>query len=70
MSASMNCSRTGLDREHLYVGMTRGREADHVHVTSGPADGEMAHRQQPADPTRTIDDAVRLLEAATVRVSV
>jgi ATP-dependent exoDNAse (exonuclease V) alpha subunit len=60
--------RTGLDREHLYVGMTRGREANHVHVTTEPDDDEMAHREQPADPARTIVDAVRVLENATARV--
>jgi ATP-dependent exoDNAse (exonuclease V) alpha subunit len=61
-------ARTGLAREHLYVGMTRGREANHVHVTTEPADDETAHRQQPADPTPTIDDAVRILQTATARV--
>ena len=61
-------ARTGLDREHLYVGMTRGREANHVHLTNQPADDELEHRQQPADPTPTIDDAVRFLRTATARV--
>jgi conjugative relaxase-like TrwC/TraI family protein len=61
-------ARTGLDREHLYVGMTRGRDANHVHLTTEPAEDEMAHRQQRADPAPTIDDAVRVLEASTARV--
>jgi conjugative relaxase-like TrwC/TraI family protein len=61
-------ARTGLDREHLYVGMTRGRHANHVHVTSEPADDEMAHRQRGPDPAPTIDDAVRTLQTATTRI--
>jgi hypothetical protein len=48
-SATVSCS--GLDREHLCVGMTRGREANHVQLTTGPADDDLAHRPQPADPT-------------------
>jgi hypothetical protein len=60
-------ARSGLDREHLYVGMTRGREANHVHLTTEPADDDHAHRPPPADPTPTIDDAVRILQTATAR---
>ncbi|MEO7980296.1 MAG: hypothetical protein ABI807_05335 [Sporichthyaceae bacterium] len=29
-------ARPGMDREHLYVGMTRGRHANHVHLTTEP----------------------------------
>jgi ATP-dependent exoDNAse (exonuclease V) alpha subunit len=61
-------ARTGLDREHLYVGMTRGRDANHVHLTTEPVDDDLAHRPQPADPPPTIDDAVRVLQTATARV--
>jgi conjugative relaxase-like TrwC/TraI family protein len=61
-------ARTGLDREHLYVGMTRGRDANHVHLTNQPVDDDHEHRQQAADPTPTIDDAVRILQTATARV--
>ena len=31
-------ARPGLDREHLYVGLTRGRSANHVHVAPDPAE--------------------------------
>jgi ATP-dependent exoDNAse (exonuclease V) alpha subunit len=61
-------ARTGLDREHLYVGMTRGREANHIHLTTEPTDDDLTHRQQPADRTPTIDDAMRILQTATARV--
>jgi ATP-dependent exoDNAse (exonuclease V) alpha subunit len=59
-------ARTGLDREHLYVGMTRGRDANHVHLTNEPV--ELEHRPRSADPTPTLDDAVRILGSATTRV--
>lgn len=40
-------ARPGLDREHLYVGMTRGRHANHVHVApSEPAEDH--HFSRPA----------------------
>ena len=46
--------RPGMDREHLYVGMTRGREGNHAYITPDPtADPEHDHghpphrRQQP-----------------------
>jgi len=29
-------AQAGLDREHLYVGMTRGRQSNHVHITTEP----------------------------------
>ena len=33
-------ARSGLDREHLYVAMSRGREANHVHTTPEVATGD------------------------------
>jgi ATP-dependent exoDNAse (exonuclease V) alpha subunit len=61
-------ARTGLDREHLYVGMTRGRQSNHVHVTTESSDQEAAHRPGPPGSPPTIDDAVRVLQTATLRV--
>ena len=58
-------ARPGLDREHLYVGMTRGRHANHVHLTIEPTDDE-THR--PPGTAPTLDDAVRVLQTATARV--
>ncbi len=40
--------RPGLDREHLYVAMTRGRDANHAYITpDSPADPEHDHRHGP-----------------------
>jgi ATP-dependent exoDNAse (exonuclease V) alpha subunit len=60
-------ARPGLDREHLYVGMTRGRHANHVHLTTEPADDD-THRPRPPGTPPTLDDAVRTLQTATARV--
>lgn len=60
-------ARPGLDREHLYVGMTRGRHANHVHLTTEPADDD-THRPRPPGSAPSLEDAVRVLEAATGRV--
>lgn len=41
--------RPGLDREHLYVAMTRGRHANHAYITpNSPADPDHDHRHGPA----------------------
>jgi conjugative relaxase-like TrwC/TraI family protein len=41
--------RPGLDREHLYVAMTRGRHANHAYITPDqPADPDHDHRHGPA----------------------
>ncbi len=52
-------ARPGLDREHLYVGLTRGRHENHVHLAPPPAD-EIHH--QPPDAAgggrRTLTDAL------------
>jgi ATP-dependent exoDNAse (exonuclease V) alpha subunit len=58
----------GLDREHLYVGLTRGRQANHVYVDATPADAEIHHL-----PTRvgaTLADAVDALTRAAARSGV
>ncbi len=61
-------ARPGLDREHLYVAMSRGRHANHVHVTGAPT-GDYDHKAPVgAPPVATLDDAVATLQAAVVRV--
>jgi hypothetical protein len=60
-------ARPGLDREHLYVGMTRGRHANHVHLTTDPTDQELDRPRPPGVPP-TLDDALRVLATATSRV--
>jgi hypothetical protein len=47
--------------------MTRGREANHVHVSTEPTDDDVHRPRAPGTPP-TLDDAVRLLETATGRV--
>ena len=67
--------RPGLDREHLYVAMTRGRHGNHAHITPDPAaDPDHHHHhsreQDPGPSARRAgaelleDHAVRVLTAA------
>jgi len=52
-------ARPGLDRQHLYVGLTRGRHENHVYLAPPPADE--IHHQPPAAPgggRRTLTDAL------------
>ena len=62
-------ARPGLDREHLYVAMTRGRHTNHVHVT-GTTDDPDQHRSAPSSDSAvvTVGEAVHTLQAAAVRV--
>jgi conjugative relaxase-like TrwC/TraI family protein len=47
-------ARAGLDREHLYVAMTRGREENHVHTTPEVATGDAGpHRPSAASTHRS-----------------
>jgi hypothetical protein len=62
--------RPGIDREHLYVAMTRGREANHAYLTPDPNDhGEDRHGIPPAGRTRTTLDeqALDVLAEALAR---
>ena len=61
-------ARPGLDREHLYVGMTRGRHSNHVHLSTEPADDDDTHRPRPPGMTPTLADALLVLGTATGRV--
>ena len=63
--------RPGMDREHLYVAMTRGRHGNHAYITPDPStDDDHGHPHQrhsahtDADPQ---EQAVRVLEAALAR---
>jgi conjugative relaxase-like TrwC/TraI family protein len=69
-------ARPGLDREHLYVAMTRGRHANHAYITPDPSTDDDHHHGQhghphprqsahaEADPQ---EQAVRVLQAALTR---
>jgi conjugative relaxase-like TrwC/TraI family protein len=46
-------ARSGLDREHLYVAMTRGRLENHVHTTPELATGDAGPHHHPPTPTGT-----------------
>jgi hypothetical protein len=64
--------RPGMDREHLYVAMTRGRHGNHVYVTPDPSTDDDHHGHPhprhsaptDADPQ---EQAVRVLAAALAR---
>jgi len=58
-------ARPGLDREHLYVGMTRGRHANHVHVA--PDDATTNDNHLPAPRPRSGPDARAVLDGALAR---
>ena len=70
-------ARPGLDREHLYVGMTRGREANHVYVTDDPATepdhhhGPLPHSRQSPESSaeRAPADRARDVLAAALATS-
>jgi hypothetical protein len=44
-------ARPGIDREHLYVGMTRGRHSNHLYLTGSADDTDHHPRPEPAIPT-------------------
>ncbi|MFL6238832.1 MAG: MobF family relaxase [Actinomycetes bacterium] len=57
-------ARPGIDREHLYVGLTRGRQANHVHLT--PAEIAEDHHLRAPTATDSLEAAERaLIEALT-----
>ncbi len=58
-------ARPGLDREHLYVALTRGREANHVYITPDPTtEAEDHHRLPPAGRSGATPDE-RALDVLT-----
>jgi hypothetical protein len=69
-------ARPGLDREHLYVAMTRGRHANHAYITPDPTSDDDDHHGQhghphPRHPAQAKADpqeqAARVLQAALTR---
>jgi hypothetical protein len=65
--------RPGMDREHLYVAMTRGRHGNHAYITPDPTtdDDQHGHPHQQRRSGHAVDSsqerAVRVLEAALAR---
>jgi conjugative relaxase-like TrwC/TraI family protein len=59
--------RAGLDREHLYVGMTRGRQANHAYIAPGPADHD-SHPLSPPPQPFTQEAARQLVAESLTRV--
>lgn len=65
--------RPGMDREHLYVAMTRGRHGNHAYITPDPTTDNddhghrHLHQQRPGAVNDPQEQAVRVLEAALAR---
>jgi ATP-dependent exoDNAse (exonuclease V) alpha subunit len=59
--------RPGIDREHLYVAMTRGRHANHAYVTTEPRD--TGDHPRHGSPTATAPRAEQILTDALARSS-
>jgi len=64
--------RPGMDREHLYVAMTRGRQGNHAYITPDPSTDDDHHgHPHPRHSAHTDADpqeqAVRVLEAVLAR---
>jgi hypothetical protein len=62
--------RPGIDREHLYVALTRGRDANHAYITGDPGEhGEDRHVIAPTGRTdRTLEErALDVLAGALAR---
>ena len=62
--------RPGLDREHLYVGLTRGRHANHAYITPDPAsepDNHDHHNPRRDRPGTAGDSATQPGAAAQAR---
>jgi conjugative relaxase-like TrwC/TraI family protein len=63
--------RPGMDREHLYVAMTRGRHGNHAYITPDPSTDDDHHSHPHQRPPSLVVDpqeqAVRVLEAALAR---
>jgi conjugative relaxase-like TrwC/TraI family protein len=69
-------ARPGLDREHLYVAMTRGRHANHAYITPDPSTDDDDHHGQHGQPhsrrpahaeVDPQEQAARVLQAALTR---
>jgi hypothetical protein len=58
--------RAGVDREHLYVGMSRGRLENHAHVVPQPVDDD--HHLGPPPEALTLEAARKILAGCLRRV--
>jgi conjugative relaxase-like TrwC/TraI family protein len=58
--------RAGMDREHLYVGLSRGRLENHAHVAPEPVDDDHHHHLGPP-PDALTPEAARTILAGCLR---
>jgi len=58
--------RAGMDREHLYVGTSRGRHENHAHVAPDPVDDD--HHIGPPPEALTHETARRVLVGCLARI--
>jgi hypothetical protein len=66
IDAGILLARPGIDRQHLYVGMTRGRHSNHVHVAQSATEVDRHTPQRPDDVRMAADvlaDALRTSDA-------
>ena len=60
---AVTLARPGLDREHLYVAMTRGRHENHIHTTPGGAEIDAGPHHFNGRPAQDVDALVQLTRA-------
>ncbi len=60
---AVTLARPGLDREHLYVAMTRGRHENHLHTTPGGADVDAGPHHASQRPHAEVDALEQLTRA-------
>lgn len=60
---AVTLARPGLDREHLYVAMTRGRLENHIHTTPGGADIDAGPHHTSDRPGQEVDAIEQLTRA-------
>jgi conjugative relaxase-like TrwC/TraI family protein len=60
---AVTLARPGLDREHLYVAMTRGRHENHIHTTPAGAEADAGHHHISGRPAQEVDALEQLTRA-------
>ncbi|MGE3257869.1 MobF family relaxase [Pseudonocardia sp.] len=60
---AVTLARPGLDREHLYVAMTRGRHENHLHTTPGGTEIDAGPHHSSGRPSREVDALEQLTRA-------
>jgi hypothetical protein len=60
---AVTLARPGMDREHLYVAMTRGRHENHIHTTPGGAEIDAGPHHASGRPAREVDALEQLTRA-------